>query len=128
VRDLIKFTVVGGFAAMINVLCRIGLGWLMRFEVAVVLAYTVGMMTAYFLNRLVVFTSSGSATLHQMTRFALVNILALGVVLGVSVVLLRVVFPWLNFDWHAETIAHAVGVASPILSSYMLHKHYTFRS
>ena len=38
----------------------------------------------------------------------------------------RVVFPSAHFDWHADDLAHVIGVASPILLSYYLHKHFSF--
>lgn len=126
--ELIKFIAVGGLAALVNVLCRIVLGWLMPFEMAVVLAYGLGMTTAYLMNRALVFQSSGQITGQQIVRFTLVNLLALIVVWAVSVGLLRFVFPWIGFSWHAETVAHAIGVASPVLSSYLLHRNYTFRA
>ena len=126
--ELIKFIAVGGFAALVNVVCRILLGGLMPFEVAVVLAYILGMATAYLLNRELVFKDAGAIKTSQIARFTLVNLLALVLVWAVSVGLLRFLFPWIGFSWHAETIAHAIGVASPVLSSYFLHRHYTFQA
>lgn len=126
--ELMKFIAVGGLAAAVNVLCRIIFGWAMPFEMAVVLAYLFGMATAYFLNRAVVFQSVGTVSSKQIGRFALVNLFALIIVWAVSVGLLRSVFPWIGFAWHAETVAHAIGVASPVLSSYLLHRNYTFRA
>ncbi len=30
--------------------------------------------------------------------------------------------------WHAETIAHVIGVASPVITSYTLHMRLSFQS
>ena len=125
--ELIKFIAVGGFAALVNVVCRILLGGLMPFEVAVVLAYILGMATAYLLNRELVFKDAGAIKTSQIARFTLVNLLALVLVWAVSVGLLRFLFPWIGFSWHAETIAHGIGVATPVVSSYLLHRNYTFK-
>jgi putative flippase GtrA len=127
-NQMLLFVAVGGFAAVVNVLCRVGFSGLMPFEWAVVLAYVFGMVTAYFLNRVVVFTNSGGATMQQFGRFVLVNLAALVVVWAVSVGLLRFVFPWIKFNWHADIVAHGIGVASPMLCSYLLHRNFTFKS
>ncbi len=125
-NEIMRFVAVGGLAALLNVLCRVGFNWLMPFESAVVLAYIFGMIAAYFLNRTMVFTSSGQPNAGQFGRFVLVNLVALVFVWVVSVGLLRVIFPLMDFKWHAETVAHAIGLASPIFSSYLLHRNYTF--
>ena len=44
----------------------------------------------------------------------------------VSVGLAHYLFPALGFTWHDETIAHAIGVAIPIFTSYLGHKHFSF--
>ncbi len=44
----------------------------------------------------------------------------------VGVGLDRFVFPAVGFTWHAETVAHVIAVASPILTSYVAHKYFSF--
>ena len=125
-RQFILFMLVGGVAAAVNVLSRIGLSLAMAFEVAVILAYVCGMTAAYALNRALVFAPSGRAVPHEYMRFAIVNLVAVAQVWVVSVGLARLVFPWLGFAWHAETVAHVIGVAVPVFTSYLGHKHFTF--
>jgi putative flippase GtrA len=76
---------------------------------------------------LFVFEKSGRAASHEMLWFILVNLLALVQVWAVSVVLARYVFPALEMTWHAETVAHAIGVSVPAVTSYFGHKHLSFR-
>jgi len=47
----IGFLAAGGAAAVVNILSRIVLNWAMPYELAIVVAYVVGMTTAYLLNR-----------------------------------------------------------------------------
>lgn len=103
------------------------LGLFMRYELAVAVAYLVGMATAFVLARLFVFERSGGTVGGEFTRFAMVNAVAFAQVWVVSVGLDRIVFPSIGFAWHPETIAHVVGVLSPVATSYVLHKRFSFR-
>ena len=46
--------------------------------------------------------------------------------LAVSVGLAKLAFPAVGLRWHAELIAHVVGVLSPVLVSYQGHKRFFF--
>ena len=120
------FLFAGGTAALVNILSRIAFNWLMPYEVAIVVAYLCGMTTAYLLNKRFVFASSGRGVASEYTRFALVNLAAVAQVWIVSVGLARWVFPAISFTWHAETVAHVIGVTIPVFTSYLGHKHFSF--
>lgn len=121
-----RFLLTGGVAAGVNVASRWLLSHAMAYEVAVVVAYLVGMTTAYLLSRAFVFARSGRAVVDEAVRFALVNVFALVQVWIVSVGLARLVFPAIGFDWHGEDIAHLIGVAVPAVTSYFGHRHFSF--
>ena len=125
-REFLSFVAIGGFAAGVNFVSRFPIDYFTSFEVAVVLSYGIAMTTAFLLNRALVFKAADGPWLRQYWRFFLVNLLALAQVFAVSVGLARFVFPAIGFDWHAEAIAHAIGLASPILTSYWAHKRYSF--
>ena len=122
----VLFVLAGGTAAIVNILSRIALNWLMPYEVAIIVAYLCGMTTAYLLNRYFVFAASGRGVASEYTRFALVNLAAVAQVWIVSVGLARLAFPAIGFTWHAETVAHVIGVAIPVFTSYLGHKHFSF--
>jgi putative flippase GtrA len=125
-RRFVSFVVVGGIAAAVNVLSRIALNLVMSYEIAIIFAYICGMTTAYILNKGFVFSQSGRAVHDEYFRFTIVNVVAAAQVWIVSVGLARFIFPWLHFDWHADTIAHAIGVVIPVFTSYLGHKHFSF--
>jgi putative flippase GtrA len=125
-RRFVLFLLAGGIAAGVNILSRIALNYVMPYEVAIVVAYLAGMTTAYLLNKFFVFESSGRGAASEYLRFALVNLAAVAQVWIVSVGLARFVFPAIGFSWHAETVAHVVGVAVPVFTSYLGHKHFSF--
>ncbi|MBB5752907.1 GtrA family protein [Prosthecomicrobium pneumaticum] len=126
-RQFALFLAVGGVAALVNIVARIAFDWLMPYEIAIVLAYATGLAVAFLLNRRHVFPNTGDGRGVQLLRFTLVNLVALAQVWAVSLGLLHLVFPRLGFAWHAETVAHVIGVASPVFTSYFGHKHFSFR-
>jgi putative flippase GtrA len=122
----IAFVLVGGLAAAVNVVSRVALSMVLNYDLSIVIAYLVGMTTAYLLNRYYVFERSGRTVASEYVRFGLVNAVALVQVWLVSVILARHLFPAVGFNWHAELIAHGIGVASPIVTSYFGHKYFSF--
>ncbi|HMK80976.1 MAG TPA: GtrA family protein [Xanthobacteraceae bacterium] len=125
-RRFILFLGAGSAAALVNIASRVVLNWAMPYEVAIVVAYLIGMTTAYLLNRYFVFAASGRGVTSEYLRFTLVNLAAVAQVWVVSVALARLAFPAAGFDWHADTVAHVIGVAVPVLTSYLGHKHFSF--
>ena len=81
------FVVVGAIAAAANYGSRFVLSNWVSFQVAVALAYLVGMTVAFVLMRNYVFVARTGSLGPQVIWFAIVNILALAQTLAVSVVL-----------------------------------------
>lgn len=127
-REFILFLITGGIAALLNIISRIGFSRFVRFELAVLLAYGIGMLTAYALARRFVFVSSQASIRRSFAAFALVNLLAVLQTWLVSVGLRNWLLPLLGVVVFRDLIAHAVGVVVPVLSSYFGHKHLSFRS
>jgi putative flippase GtrA len=128
VRKVFTFLLTGGIAALVNVVSRFLLTPVTGFEASVVLAYLLGMVTAFTLFRIYVFGPSSRSIGSESYRFVVVNLGALALVFAISTCLARLVFPAIGFTWHAEDIAHLIGVAFPALTSYVGHSRYTFRS
>jgi putative flippase GtrA len=125
-REFGRFLVVGGIAALANIASRIVLDMAMPYELAIVIAYLIGMTCAYALSKVFVFAPSGRSAGGEYVRFTLVNLVAIAQVWIVSVGLARFVLPWVGFEWHAETVAHVIGVSVPVVTSYYGHKHFSF--
>ena len=127
IPPFLRFLLTGGFAAAVNIGSRALFSLVMPFEAAVVVAYLVGMATAFVLARLFVFAPSGGGV-RGFARFALVNLVALVQVWLVSVGLANWLFPAVGYIFHAELVAHTIGVLSPVVTSYYGHKLFTFRA
>lgn len=126
-RQFLAFLVAGGVAALANFGSRIALGQVMPYVPSIVVAYCIGMATAFALNRLFVFTRAGGGLSRQAFWFVLVNLAAVAQTVLISLLLARWLFPLVGMDFHPETLAHAVGVVVPVLTSYLGHKHLSFR-
>lgn len=119
------FVLVGAVAAIVNILVRIAANYFTSYEVSIVIAFFVALTFAFTLNKYFVFRAEGDIV-SQYGKFFFVNMLALGQVWLVSVGLARYAFVAADFTWHPETVAHAIGVASPIVTSYYGHKYLSF--
>jgi putative flippase GtrA len=124
---IVRFLLAGGTAALVNFGARVLFSIYLPYAVAIVLAYVLGMATAFLLNRRYVFRGYTNRLHQQVVRFIAVNALALLQTLGVSLLLADIVFPRVGLSWHAQEIAHAVGIVVPIFTSYLGHKKWTFR-
>jgi putative flippase GtrA len=123
----VRFVLSGSFAAAVNIASRWLLSGIMIYEVAVLVAYLIGMTSAFLLSRRFVFQPSAAPITHQFARFTVVNMAAFVQVWIISVGLARLIFPDFGFTWHAETVAHVIGVGSPVVTSYFAHRLYSFR-
>jgi putative flippase GtrA len=127
-RRFARFVIVGIGAAAVNIVSRVVFSNFVRFETAVVLAFPVALTFAFLLSRQFVFEKSERQTGRQYVRFTIVNLIALFQVWLITIGLNDWAFPFIGWTYHAELLAHTIGVGSPILSSYYAHKYYTFKA
>lgn len=127
-QRFLKFLIVSGVAAAANIGSRVVFNVWMGYVPAILLAFCVGLTTAFVLNRIFVFKETVNPLHRQAFWFTVVNLAAVVQTLAVSLLLARLLFPSIGFDWHDETVAHAFGVAVPVLTSFVGHKHLSFRA
>ena len=126
-KDFVMFLLTGGFAAAVNWGSRIVYNIWMPYSAAIVVAYITGMITAFVLAKLFVFTKSTQSTGRSVFFFTLVNLVAVVQTWAVSVGLAYYVLPKMGMTWHVRDVAHAVGVAVPVFTSYVGHKKWSFK-
>jgi putative flippase GtrA len=125
-KEFILFVAAGGFAALVNFVSRIIFNFWFSFEVSVVLAYLIGMITAYILTKIFVFKAKSVGLVSSSIKFTIVNILAVLQTYFISVYLYYWLNNNINFDYNKE-VAHFVGIAFPVITSYIGHKYYSFK-
>ena len=122
-----RFLAAGAVAAASNYGSRFLFSLWVRYEWAIVLAYFVGMITAFLLMRGYVFNARGRPAGRQAVIFAAVNLVALLQTLLVSVALVRWILPYMGVATHTEAIAHLAGILVPVATSYVGHRLLTFK-
>jgi len=126
-RQFLGFLVTGGLAAAVNFGSRIVYNQWVDFSVAVVLAYLTGMVTAFVLARYFVFTDSELSIQRSALWFVVVNMVAVIQTWVISMLLAYYLLPRAGFTQFVPEIAHAVGVAVPVFTSYLGHKRFSFK-
>ena len=126
-RRFLKFLVVGGVAATVNFGSRIVFSHWMAYVPSIIVAYVLGMITAFVLNRLFVFSSAINNLHSQAWWFTVVNLAAVAQTVLISVLLADHLFPYISLIKNRELIAHGIGVVVPVITSYVGHKHLSFR-
>lgn len=127
-KEFLLFLLTGGLAAAVNFGSRILLNNVMSYSAAIVCAYLIGMVTAFVLAKFLVFRNSQQSFKKSAGLFIAVNLIAVAQTWVVSMSLFNYVLPKLGITQFAKEIAHAVGVAIPVFTSYVGHKHWSFKA
>ena len=126
-QQFLLFLLTGGTAAAVNFGSRILYNVWLDFSSAVILAYITGMITAFILAKLFVFKDSRQSVRRSAAYFVLVNVIAVLQTWTISMGLAYYLLPSLGVTLFAREIAHAIGVAVPVFTSYIGHKRWSFR-
>lgn len=126
-KQFVLFLITGGIAALANFGSRFGFNVFTSFEVAVILAYLVGMISAFVLAKLFVFKESSHSTSRSFAWFTIVNLVAVAQTYFISIGLFYYGFPWLEYEFYPAATAHAIGVIFPVFTSFIGHKYLSFK-
>jgi len=124
----IRYLMVGGVAASLNICSRIFYNFWTSYSVAIVLAHTTGMITTFLLARIYVFPESRlAAPARSAFVFVLVNVFSGLQSWAVSILLAEHVLPALGVQHFIHEIAHVIGVAVSVLTNYFGNQRWAFR-
>jgi putative flippase GtrA len=85
------------------------------------------MITPFLLARSFVFTEGSQSVRRSATFFVLVNAVAVLQTWAISMLLAYYVLRWAGITRFVPEIAHAIGVAVPVFTSYLGHKRWSFK-
>ena len=126
--EFFQFLFVGGIAAAINFISRIGLNQYFSYSTSIILAYIIGMVIAFIMFKQYVFAKSGQHYLKEVRGFVIVNIFGIIQVWAISIALAEYFFPYISFTFYSKEIAHFIALGIPAISSYFGHKYFSFKS
>lgn len=118
------FLLSGTLSACCNFLARIFFQNVFSYGISVVLGYFVGMATAYMLYKVVF--GNENTQLSSIRRFILVNLIGMAQTYVFSMAFYEIFSLFLRSN-HAEDVSHLLALSMLSITSYTLHKNYTFR-
>ena len=126
-RQFILFIITGGTSAIINILSRIILSNFFRFEIAILISYGIGMITAFSLAKRYVFLNSNKSIRKSFPAFALVNLISVLQTFLVSIFIKNWLIIFFNNLLFIELISHTCGLGILVFTSFYGHKYITFK-
>jgi putative flippase GtrA len=126
-KQFLVFLVTGGIAALVNFFSRLIYNHWVGFSAAVIMAYATGMVTAFVLARTFVFPDSKQLLHRSVGFFVSVNLLGIAQTWLISMVMIEHLLPLFKITSYAPELAHAVGIVVPVFTSYLGHKHFSFK-
>lgn len=122
-----RFLVVGGVALTCHWASRFAFNAFVSYGWAIVLAYLVGIVVAFVLNKIYVFPFSTRSLNFEVFFFFLVNVAAFPVVWFVAYALGEWVLAPRMPREVALALAHGFAITLPVFVNFALHKFVTFR-
>jgi len=122
--EFLRFITLGSLAVFLNFFSRIILSAEFNYFISIILAQCIGMFAAFVLFRNYLFAPSNRS--FQWLRFIMVNLFSLVIILSVSHILVDYLLPTFGIIKYKYEIAHFIGIGSTVVSSFILHKFWTF--
>lgn len=125
-RQFLRFFFSALAAAAVNFIARLSLDSYLGYNKAIVVAYLIGTVFAFFLYQHEVFGKGARPLWQEIGLFVFVTLAAVAQTLIVSVLLADHLFLVIGWNWHNKEVAHIIGMGVPMFSSYLGHKYLTF--
>ena len=125
-REFLVFLCIGGLAAAVNFFSRLVYNQWIDFSAAVILGYLTGMVVAFVLMRVFVFSKSSQSVRKSIVYLVIVN--SVGILQTFAVTMgIYYLLPLIGVNRGVSEIAHGIGIAVPVFSSYIGHKRFSFK-
>lgn len=122
----LRFLIAGGFAALVNWLIRFPLSTILPFDIAVAIAYAIGMVVGFTLYSRWVFAPTTISLASQIVRFIAVNAAGAIVVIVVAPEFASLIAKSGATESFALAAGHAAAIAVGAAVNYSGHKFITF--
>jgi len=126
-KQFLRFLIAGGIAAAVNFSVGFSLSGFLPFHGDIIAGHLSGMVVAFILFGRGVFAKQGGTQAREVIIFIIVNTVALAQTYVVYYLLTHIFFPALGVIFHPEIVARAIAIITPIFTSFLGHKYFTFR-
>ena len=124
-NQIIKFLFFGLLAALVNFFARWVFNFYFPFQISIIFGHMTGMIIAFITFKNLVFQSQ-SYWKKEINKFIFVNLVSFLHIFIFSNLLYY--FFIMSFDQAtSENYSHGIAVASSALTSFILHKFFTFK-
>ena len=129
-KQFILFFLIAGIAALINIILRFIFSNVLNlnFNLAVTIAYLLGMLFNYYTNKKYNFRSSKRQITYEVYTFFVVSIIGLILVNIFSKIFLYLLTNGAINQKYIATYSHIIAVGLVGVYSFFAHKYFTFRS
>jgi putative flippase GtrA len=125
-KEFLRFFFSALAAAAVNFIARFLLDPYIGYNKAIIVAYLIGTVFAFFLYQHEVFGKGARPMWQEVGLFVFVTLAAVAQTLIVSVLLVDHLFPAIGWSWYGKEVAHVIGMGVPMFSSFLGHKYLTF--
>lgn len=125
--QFLRFFLAACTAALVNFVARVALDPWLGYGAAIIVAYLIGMVVSFLLYQRQVFAASEQPLYSEISFFALINLAGLFQTFIFSLGIYHWLLPMLDWTWKSKEIAHIIGMAIPVFSSFIGHKYLTFK-
>ena len=126
-RQFFYFILTGGLAALVNIITRFIFSFFFNFTLSIFLSYLIAMVFAYYLAGRFVFKKSKKPIYSSFALFSLINLLAICQTLLISIITREYLSgKMINFQY-INLISHTLGVTTPVFTSFIGHKYFSFK-
>ena len=127
-KEFLYFIFTGGIAAIVNIILRIIFSFFLDFTPSILLSYLIAMALAYFLARRFVFIKSKKPIYSSFALFSLINLLAVIQTLLISIFAREYLLEKAISVQYVNFISHTLGVSTPVFTSFLGHKYFSFKA
>lgn len=126
-REFFNFIFTGGIAALVNIITRFIFSFFLNFTLSILFSYLIAMLLAYYLARSFVFKKSKKPIFSSLAVFSLINLFAVCQTLFISLITREYLSGKVLNIQYVYFISHTIGVVTPVFTSFIGHKYFSFK-
>jgi len=129
-KEFIRFLLVGGTAAAINFGSRFLFRVFFPYVLSVALAFSLGTVVSFILNKVYTFKAFDESTLAQLVKFVAIAVVSIGIA-SFTVYSGMEIYKYIGITWiterEMESVMHLVAIGVVMIFNFLAMKYFSFR-